>query len=258
MPMSETPSRLEWGSHEIIGPVHIYRERLMLAWLRRFVGVGTILDAGCGTGSLMIALAKKGFRVCGVERSVNGLRWLVQKADEAGVLPDVATAQADVEGLPFATASFQAIVCGEVLEHLVNDAAAVADFHRILRPKGLCVITVPAHPKLWSFCDEYAGHRRRYTKEMLLGLFESKGFRVLRVGNWGFPLIRLYQRLIFRPYMYHRKKKQSTAVAQMPSGYKNVADIVLLSIAFLFSVDNLFLWGHWGVGFVLVAQKIAE
>jgi SAM-dependent methyltransferase len=92
MPMSETPSRLEWGSHEIIGPVHIYRERLMLAWLRRFVGVGTILDAGCGTGSLMIALAKKGFRVCGVERSANGLRWLVQKADKAGVLPDVATA----------------------------------------------------------------------------------------------------------------------------------------------------------------------
>jgi len=259
MAVSETAPRLEWGEQDIKGPVHTYRERLMLGWLQRYVRQGTVLDAGFGTGSLMMALAEKGLRVCGVERSAPGVRWLARKAAARGDLPTLGATQGDVEWLPFAGDTFDAVVCGEVLEHLADDGRAVAGFGRVLKRGGVCVITVPAHPRLWSCCDEYAGHYRRYTVESLVGLFESHGFRVLSIGNWGFPLIRLYQSLLFRPYLSRRQKAQAAAPAARPARHSSRwLDAAMSFAGVLFSVDNLFLWGRWGVGFILAAEKATE
>lgn len=249
--------RLDWGRQEIRGPVHTYRERLMLQWLQRYVHGGKVLDAGFGTGSLMIALAERGFRICGVERSSAGTRWLAGKVARRKTLPSVGVVRGDAERLPFSTGRFDALMCGEVLEHLVDDASAVEGFGRVLRRGGVCIITVPAHPGLWSCCDEYAGHHRRYTREGLVNLFESQGFRVLSIGNWGFPLIRMYQRLVFRPYLA-RQQRRATSGAPPRRAPGKWLDVASWLLSRLFAADNIFLGGNWGVGFILAAEKITE
>jgi len=255
--MDMVTTRIEWGSTEIKGPVHTYRERLMLSRLRLYMTGGMILDAGCGTGSLALALVEKKFNVFGIERSASGLRWLMQKADLTN--RSVTVVQASVESIPFCYNMFDAIVCGEVLEHLDDDMAAVADFYRILKPGGICVVTVPANPQMWSFCDEYAGHQRRYTQAGLTNLFISNGFQVLDVENWGFPLIRLYQRFVFRPYVWRQQKKslskERATTKLLSTKSKSLVDVVSQIAATFFSLDNLFLRGRHGVGFLLVAQK---
>ena len=50
----------------------------------------------------------------------------------------------------------------DVLEHLEDDARAVREFHRVLQPGGIAVITVPADMRLWSDWDESLLHFRRY------------------------------------------------------------------------------------------------
>jgi SAM-dependent methyltransferase len=164
-------------------------------------------------------------------------------------------AQADAERIPFIDESFDAVLCGEVLEHLADDAAAVAGFRRVLKPGGLCIVTVPAWPRLWTFCDDYAGHHRRYGRDALVTLFESSGLRVLYVGNWGFPLIRLYQRFVFRPYVRRQETAGATSIVAPRRVPSSLAHMAMSITSYLFALDNLFLWTRWGVGLVLIAEK---
>jgi SAM-dependent methyltransferase len=244
--------------------VHSYRERLMLKQVTGRLREGSILDAGCGTGSLAVALAKIGYDVSGIEQSAPGLAWLRQRASEDRNGLDLCLAQADIQSLPFAVGFFDAVVCGEVLEHLAADAAAVAEIHRVLRPNGLCVATVPADPTKWSVSDECAGHRRRYSRQMLMRLFETNGFRVVTLDNWGFPVIRLYQHLVFHPYMRLRYAQGTTSQPQalpMPNEVRSnrnlgILDRVASLLALCFSWDDMFPLKDWGMGFLLVAQKV--
>jgi SAM-dependent methyltransferase len=51
--------------------------------------------------------------------------------------------RADLERLPFAAASFDAILCNHVLEHVGDDRAALRELARVLAPGGFAVLTVP-------------------------------------------------------------------------------------------------------------------
>lgn len=87
-----------------------------------------------------------------------------------------------------------------MLEHVADDAAAVAEFRRVLRPGGSAVVSVPAYPWLWSGHDVAQGHRRRYTKRTLEALLRGGGFRVRRLGHFnafllpGAVALRLFRR----------------------------------------------------------------
>jgi hypothetical protein len=67
----------------------------------------------------------------------------------------------------------------DVIEHL-DDDAALAEYHRVLRRGGLVLLTVPAYQWLWSEHDDWAAHRRRYTRPRLVAAVERAGFRPLR------------------------------------------------------------------------------
>ena len=59
-----------WGEREIKGPVHLFRERLLLRTFAQLVPTGQVLDAGCGSGSLAIELCRLGYEVEAVEQIV--------------------------------------------------------------------------------------------------------------------------------------------------------------------------------------------
>jgi SAM-dependent methyltransferase len=137
----------------------------------------TVLDAGCGNGRLLAALAADGHRAIGVDLLADGLdrarRWA----------PGACVARASVDRLPFADMAFDAVVLLDVLEH-VDDRAALAEVRRVLRRRGALIVSVPAGPWLWSYRDEDAGHLRRYSRAGLRGLLADEGFGVERLRSY--------------------------------------------------------------------------
>src|SRR6185503_6714061 len=82
---------------------------------------------------------------------------------------------ADFEGLQ---GRFDTVVCLNVLEHVPDEAVALANIRRALQPGGKAVILVPQGPALYGTLDEVLGHVRRYTKDSLRAALEKAGFEI--------------------------------------------------------------------------------
>jgi SAM-dependent methyltransferase len=80
----------------------------------------------------------------------------------------------------------------DVLEHIDDDAAALAEIGRLLRSGGLLIVSVPALPILWGAQDEINHHRRRYTRGSLREAFARARLPLPRVTYFNmflFPVI---------------------------------------------------------------------
>ena len=104
-----------------------------------------VLDAACGTGRYTAALHEHGVEVVGADFSPEML------AIARAKLPDVEFLHADLnEPLPFADASFDAVLCGQVLKHLPSLYGPMREFARVLRDGGRLVFSV-THPDMdWT------------------------------------------------------------------------------------------------------------
>jgi 2-polyprenyl-6-hydroxyphenyl methylase/3-demethylubiquinone-9 3-methyltransferase len=104
-----------------------------------------VLDAGCGGGLVAKSLAEAGAVVVGVDRLPACVE-VARRAVPAGFRPAVA----ELERLPFADASFDAVVAADVLEHVPDLPAAVAELARVLRPGGSFLFdTINRTPWAW-------------------------------------------------------------------------------------------------------------
>lgn len=89
-------------------------------------------------------------------------------------------------------ATFPYALCQNVLEHIADDAAALAEIADALAPGGEVALLVPAHPWLFGRLDVRFGHFRRYTRAGLTRLIETAGlqiedlrsFNLLGVPGW--------------------------------------------------------------------------
>jgi SAM-dependent methyltransferase len=136
---------------------------------------GTIADLGCSTGYLLDDLSVRfpGVGLIGVDLVASGL----EKAH--ALVPDARLVRADVCTLPLADESFDAVVSANLLEHVRDDSAALAEIERILRPGGLGVIVVPAGPSTYDYYDRFLGHERRYRRGELGRKARAAGLDVL-------------------------------------------------------------------------------
>ena len=196
-----------WGeAPELYGPRHDYRESLVLRRLRRALPGPRVLNAGCGAGSLTMKLIDRGFRVTSVDASEAFCAWVRRGLEERGLAgghPVLCRRLGEGE-LDVPDGSFDAAVCAEVLEHLDDDAAALAELAAALRPGGLLLVTVPANPFRYDWTDRWAGHRRRYLPDELRARMEAAGFTDVEVSGWGFPLTGAYHRRVYRPLLRRR------------------------------------------------------
>lgn len=121
-----------------------------LPWRRLRSSGGLIVDAGCGIGRITHALLRNGCNVCGLDFSLERLRYLQSRAPGTGSL---ALATADVCYLPLPAQSCDAIINTQVLEHLPPAAArqaVLAGFARRLRPGGELILTVYNFNRPWQ------------------------------------------------------------------------------------------------------------
>jgi ubiquinone/menaquinone biosynthesis C-methylase UbiE len=155
MPSSEVQKRLAIETHSaqadkfaasyVVGGVDsyagcfVYSRRRLWARLEAALPAGgpgrRALDVGCGTGYYLGALRERGFEVAGVDGSEEMLKHA--RASH----PGVDLQRGDVESLPFPTASFDLVLCVEVLRYLPDPTACIAEMARVLRPGGVCLTT---------------------------------------------------------------------------------------------------------------------
>ena len=130
-----------------------------------------VLDAGCGSGRTLDDLRRYG-EPSGMELSPAGLEASRRRGHDVR--------EGRVEAIPFEDASFDLVTCLDVIEHTDDDVLSLRELRRVARPGGRLVVTVPAHPWLWSRHDEVNGHRRRYTRRTLRRAAEAAGWEVER------------------------------------------------------------------------------
>ncbi len=99
------------------------------------------LDAGCGDGRYLAALARaeRPSQVVATDISDRILQVAREAAASAGI--DVETARANLEALPFADESFDVVLCTQVIEHLLDPSRGLAEIARVLAPGGTAIVT---------------------------------------------------------------------------------------------------------------------
>jgi SAM-dependent methyltransferase len=154
------------------------RRKILLTLLDRYVGRDPdekrrVLDVGCGTGGMLGHLSRYG--------SAEGV-----DSDHAAVsfcrargLTNVS--EASIPPLPFPDARFDLVTAFDLLEHVDDDAAALAEVCRVLAPGGTLFITVPAFGFLWGNQDRISHHRRRYSASVLREHLTAAGLRLRRL-----------------------------------------------------------------------------
>jgi SAM-dependent methyltransferase len=230
----------EWGTApEFVGPRHALRERLLLDLLLSADPGPRVLNAGAGQGTFSLRLEKDGFDVTSVDESEAAVAVLHRRLRGE-------VRQADVTDLPFEDERFDAAVLGEVLEHVPDDEAALREVARVLRPGGVLAVSVPANPSRFGPSDRWAGHLRRYSRELLTTACARSGFRVRRCVGWGFPFSALYHR-----HLYERRLDRHGAAP--PRRWERPA-LGILSL--LLQVDRLFVGVERGaLGYLLLATR---
>ncbi len=147
--------------------------------------LGEILDLGCADGFYSKAIACSRNRVTGVDINTAFL-------DETSIDDNPRFIAADATNLPFNNNHFDTVICVDMLEHVAQDGLVIKEIHRILKPRGQLVISVPnkKYPAtydpintlltpfnrhlsigIWGF-----GHRRLYSPEGLKTALENSGF----------------------------------------------------------------------------------
>ena len=101
-----------------------------------------LLDVGCGVGHYLADARSRGFEAVGIDGSEEMLKHARAKNSE------VELRHGDIEQLPFADASFDVVLCIEVLRYLSQPEAALKELVRVLKPGGLCLTTLPSRLNL--------------------------------------------------------------------------------------------------------------
>jgi len=161
------------------------------AKLLRLVGDGKrVLDVGCSSGYLARPLVARGCTVVGIEQDEDA-------AEQAGeVCAEVLVGDAETLELPFEPASFDVVLCGDLLEHLRDPGAFLARVRPFVRPGGRLVLTTP-NVANWSMRLSLLGGRWRYTergildrthvhlftRKTLVETVEGAGFRIVELDH---------------------------------------------------------------------------
>ncbi len=133
-----------------------------------------VLDIGTSTGTNLRMLRELGFaRVSGLDSSEEAIRFCAAKG-----LGEVR--QGDVRAMPFDAASFELVLATDIIEHVEDDATALAEIARVLAPGGIALITVPTFPSLWGLQDRVAHHKRRYRLRPLVAAIRRAGLEPRR------------------------------------------------------------------------------
>ncbi|MBC7205060.1 MAG: class I SAM-dependent methyltransferase [Methyloversatilis sp.] len=154
---------------------------------------GELLDVGCGS---------KPYRALFAVDRYTGLDIDTPRTREQGAADHFY----DGRTFPFGDASFDAVLCNQVLEHVFEPDAFITEIRRVLRPGGRVLLTVPfvwdEHEQPYDFA--------RYTTFGLKALFERNGFRVMTTRRLLADATLFCQ--LFNAYVFKVSRSRSTVI----------------------------------------------
>jgi SAM-dependent methyltransferase len=197
-----------------------------------------VIDVGCGTGAMVATLRRLNYHAIGVDP-------LAASGSAGGRTPILMPLlAADARAFPFPDGSVGAAVTLDVLEH-TDDVNALRELHRILKPGGSLVLTVPALPGLWSHHDRRAGHLRRYTRAILKRRVREAGFLLDECHYYQCLLLPVLAAARMRP----RAQRDNPDGPESPSRLVNSLFKVVTRIEVLLSR-----WISWPIGSTLAIR----
>ncbi|MCS6836488.1 MAG: class I SAM-dependent methyltransferase [Anaerolineae bacterium] len=175
-----------------------FRREALWSWLARHIpSQARTLDAGCGTGYFTLQLARQGNPTLAIEHD-DTLTSFAQKLLAREGLSVEVRRMALGTGQIRALGQYERVICMDVLEHIEDDAAAIADLREALTPDGLLLISVPSMPALYGERDRFIGHFRRYSPASLRALAEGAGLRLVEGPRY-------WNALGVIPYLFYEK-----------------------------------------------------
>lgn len=204
-----------------------------------------VLDAGCGTGGLILRLREQhaDWRFAGIDFMPLACELARRRCGA-----DVDIREASVTALPFGDINFDAVVSADVICQVDNPEVAVAEFFRVLRPGGVVIINVPAYMWMWSYHDDSCQTKHRYTRPEIAVLLRAAGFVDPRLTHWNalpFPVVWAKRKLF-------RSSADTSDVKRYPAPVEAVfGGAMALEHAWLRAGGR---WA-WGTSVFAVAQK---
>ena len=222
----------------------IGRRGLVTRLARRFGALdgGVLVDVGCGTGLTLGTVAGPQTRAVGLDMQPGGLARPLEGPRRMLLI------RGDAMSLPVADAVADVVLALDVLEH-VDDRVTLDEIHRILRPGGVLVATVPSCPSLWSYRDEDAGHLRRYTSASVRRALHDSGLEVTLVTYYQFILFPV---VVLARWLGRRWHRIRDAEEQLPPRLNNLLRRLALAESAALARGIAF---PWGSSLVAVARR---
>jgi methionine biosynthesis protein MetW len=147
---------------------------------------GRVLDVGCSSGYLAHQLVERGCSVVGIELDARAA------AAARAVCEDVLVGDVERMELPFPDASFDTVMCGDLIEHLRDPKGFLKRIRPLLRPGGRVVLTTPNVANWavrlnllfgrWQYTDRGIldrTHAHLFTRRTLVNTFHETGFEIV-------------------------------------------------------------------------------
>lgn len=195
------------------------RRRILEKYIERSAELPTgarILEIGCGTGHNLSMLGQFGtvdaIEIDDASRTIATER--LGRPIHSSPLPGLAGIERN---------AYDLVALLDVLEHVDDDVAALLAMVECLKSDGKILITVPAHPWMWSQHDVVNHHHRRYTRKSLATTLTKAGLRCEQVNYFNsllFPIA------VMERFLSKAAGKESGSDAMLPSPINNMLERV--------------------------------
>jgi len=158
---------------------HVAKRQLVISLLEKYCPApGRLVEGGIGSGRNLVEFNQLGYDVTGFDLMPESVQHVRNRGIEDVRVHDLG------KPWPVDAKSLRAVVLLDVLEHVKDPALVLRHAHAALEDGGAVIVTVPAHPWLFSRWDEQLGHYRRYTVKEFRQHANAADFRVSWLNYW--------------------------------------------------------------------------